>query len=1382
MKRANLSTNPISKASLPPSGKDGEALEETTELLDGEGTIPASSGHISDASSSIHPDTTIFSIANVEVKGYFKAISMNRTIAVEPIPFRLPEELKIYNSRPSNPYFVPRKQLLDDLFQVFGCDEEDGLSFQGLRSVVLSAFHGLSGVGKTQLALHYFNEPKKPYRFRGWFQADDKETLQREYLSLAYEAGLVDPESREDKQPEIIVRRVKDWLSRNPGWLLVYDNASNYDEVEDFLPGQGGDVLITSKSSAWIGKHIFVSVMELDEAVALVKKIYEPENDSEDGDIIALVEMLGRLPLAIAQAAAYIKVQQQNIATYLSRYEMKRLEMLSDDTLRKCWSQKEHEPVAVTWLLTIEELRKTVPDAESLLQFCAYFSNRDIPNYLLRACLYINPQEEETQASEKRYPLQAFWQLILAIRQYSLLEINKQQDTVSIHQLVQTVIQEPLSQEEKQRIILNTVSAINEEYPEKEPSMKDMQRRRNLIPHMQSVKQYSEKVFEQSKEMIEQTVELPLLLCLVDVYSDIGDVHRQKALLERALAIKEAHYDKDHWQLVATLVNLANAHGDLGDAHRQKALLERALAIQEAHYGKDHWQVAITLTNLGETHNALCIPKEAKALLERALAIQEAHYDKDCWQLAATLVNLANAHGFLGDAHQQKALLERALAIQEAHYGKDHWQVAITLTNLGETHNALCIPKEAKALLERALAIKEAHYDKDHWQLAATLVNLANAYGSLGDAHQQKALLERALIIDEAHYGKDHWQLAATLVNLANAHGDLGNVHQKKALLERALTIQEAHYGKDHWQVAITLTSLGGTHNALCIPKEAKALLERALTIQEAYYGKDHWQVAITLTNLANAHGDLGNAHQQKALLERALAIKEAHYGKDHWQLATTLVNLANAHGDLGDAHQQKALLERALIIDEAHYGKDHWQLAATLVNLANAHGFLGDAHQQKALLERALAIQEAHYGKDHWQLAATLVNLANAHGFLGDAHQKKALLERALAIEKQHYGEQHGEVGYTLYFLAKTYYQTKNYFEAFQYSQHAKQIFQNAKGFGENHPWTRTSAKFADFLEQIILQVISQSTQNDLDAAQQALQVGDIDKAIKHYEQHITTNPEEAEEAYHNLACCYHMRGDHEKADETFKKAVKEKPNSGVWCEYGHFLFTQSRYEEAIEPLQQAKALAIDNRQLWYGFAEKPFTEPGIQKEIEIVGDKGLTIDAALLSRYLLVNASHQLNQNVMKEKQKSSEDQEISGDLLVKMVTEKAKESLEEFVEFVKKTNTPLAYQLLRYTYQNLGDLELAEAILLGIEPQSEPIQTLTEEKMGEPDVTLNRNTQEVIQKTSSETEIQRTTLSSPTQTRYSFHHHDSSSVAPQKNEDDEQRNKLEITSMEM
>ena len=53
------------------------------------------------------------------------------------------------------------------------------------------------------------------------------------------------------------------------------------------------------------------------------------------------------------------------------------------------------------------------------------------------------------------------------------------------------------------------------------------------------------------------------------------------AMLERALALKEREFGRDHPEVAITLTKLANAHGSLGDAAKQRDFLDRARAIRE---------------------------------------------------------------------------------------------------------------------------------------------------------------------------------------------------------------------------------------------------------------------------------------------------------------------------------------------------------------------------------------------------------------------------------------------------------------------------------------------------------------------------------------------------------------------------------------------------------------------------------------------------------------------------------------------------------------------------------------------------------------------------------------------------------------------------------
>eukprot|EP00971_Amphidinium_carterae_P194018 3849549-Amphidinium_carterae.1 len=93
-------------------------------------------------------------------------------------------------------------------------------------------------------------------------------------------------------------------------------------------------------------------------------------------------------------------------------------------------------------------------------------------------------------------------------------------------------------------------------------------------------------------------------------------------------------------------MNLGNAFGALGDAHKKRDYLERALRIQESHYGQEHPEVAITLTNLGDA-------AKQRDYQERALRIEESRYGQEHPHVAIMLANLGVAYGCLGDAAKE---------------------------------------------------------------------------------------------------------------------------------------------------------------------------------------------------------------------------------------------------------------------------------------------------------------------------------------------------------------------------------------------------------------------------------------------------------------------------------------------------------------------------------------------------------------------------------------------------------------------------------------------------------------------------------------------------------------------------------------------------------
>jgi hypothetical protein len=71
-------------------------------------------------------------------------------------------------------------------------------------------------------------------------------------------------------------------------------------------------------------------------------------------------------------------------------------------------------------------------------------------------------------------------------------------------------------------------------------------------------------------------------------------------MLERALAIEERAYGRDHTEVAVTLYNLGVAHGSLGDNSKKRDFLQRVLPIWTRAYGTDHPHTRLCQSALDE--------------------------------------------------------------------------------------------------------------------------------------------------------------------------------------------------------------------------------------------------------------------------------------------------------------------------------------------------------------------------------------------------------------------------------------------------------------------------------------------------------------------------------------------------------------------------------------------------------------------------------------------------------------------------------------------------------------------------------------------------------------------------------------------------------------
>ena len=725
-----------------------------------------------------------------------------------------------------------------------------------------SAITGLGDVGKTQLALEYSYRNADDYRVVWWVRSEEPATLAADYAGLAARLDLPEKGSQDQR---ITVEAVRRWLEENDGWLLVFDNAQDFKDLEDFLPRAGyGHVIITSRKQSWggVARMLNVDMFTPAESVTFLRR-RTGQNDEDSAK--ALAEALGNLPLALEQAGAYIQETGISLSAYLKLFQERQKELLSRGK-----PDSYPDTVATTWDLSFQKASEEVPASADLLNLCAFLAPDDIPKSLLTSGAEYLP---ESLASAVKDDM-ALNDAVAALKRYSLM--NVADDSLSVHRLVQDVARDRLSDDERKQWAEAAVRLVSYAFPYESVEVRTWPVCSVILPHSLAAARHAEEIEAAQRET-------QYLLNQAGLYlKSRAEFKEARGLYERALRIAETFFGQEHNEVAVIINNLGQVLQDMGNLEGAKKNFERALQIGEKVYGTDHPKVAIYVNNLGLVLKDLGDLAGAKKNFERALQIGEKVYGTDHPQVAIYVNNIGLILQDLGDLEGAKKNFERVLKIGEKVYGTDHPKVAIYVNNLGLVLQALGDLAGARKSYEQALEIDENIYGPNHPNVARDINNLGTVLQDMGDLASSKKNFERALQIDEKVYGPDHPNVAIRVNNIGMVLQALGDLAGARKSYERALQIDENIYGPNHFNVARDVNNLGMVLQALGDLAGARKSYERALQIDENIYGPNHFNVARDVNNLGSVLQDLGDQANAKKNYERALEIVRNNLGENH--------------------------------------------------------------------------------------------------------------------------------------------------------------------------------------------------------------------------------------------------------------------------------------------------------------------------------------------------------------------------------------------------------------------------------------------------------------------------------------------------------------------
>ena len=660
------------------------------------------------------------------------------------------------------------------------------------------------------------------------------------------------PEYEESDQNKL-KEAVRHWLRKHTGWLLILDNIEDLNLLQQFVPvDRQGAVLLTTRRQVTepVAQALELELLPENDAILFLlkrTKVLAVDMILEDAhahDIEAartITRLLDNLPLALDQAGAYILETPCSFAEYLTLFQTYQSQLLQRRIGKKIPTDHP-ESVAATFRLNFQQVQQRSEIAGELLRLFAFLASDAIPEEILTADVSsLGPVLAPVVADPLRRN-----QAIEVLRAYSLIGRNPTEKTLSIHRLVQAVLQDVLEDEERRIWAVRAMQAINAAFPYPNARFPQPQydpgtwpRCERLLPHLSLVTQYIETNHSISEEIeVAQTGDL---LYSASSYLRTRARYAEAELLsQRLLRIFERYLGPEHLYMDAPFRDLAMLYSVQGKYAEAEPLYKRALYIREQRLGPDHPDVADPLNDLAGLYRDQGKYAEAEALHQRALHIREQYVGPEHPAIIASLYGLANIYSAQDKYTKAEALYQRALHIGEQYLGPEHPNVVNLLNNLAACYSNQGKYTEAELLYKRALRIQEQELGPDHLNVAYLLNNLAICYREQSKYTEAELLYKRALHTQEQKLGPEHPDVARALDVLAVCYREQSKYAEAELLLQRSLHIMEQNLGSEHPETARIVIGFARLRQAQGNSEEARTWYVRALAIYKQAFGVYH--------------------------------------------------------------------------------------------------------------------------------------------------------------------------------------------------------------------------------------------------------------------------------------------------------------------------------------------------------------------------------------------------------------------------------------------------------------------------------------------------------------------------------------------------------------
>jgi tetratricopeptide (TPR) repeat protein len=741
---------------------------------------------------------------------------------------------------------------------------------------------GLGGAGKTQLALQFAYTVRETMSAVSifWMPALSMESYEQACVAVAAALHISQAETGEDNAKEL----VKEHLSADQAgpWLLVLDNADDHDilygtehvaGIIDYLPeSDKGMTVFTTRVQELAVSLTRGDVLELgsmsrlDATNFLEKSLIKKPLTEEHEEMEELLDELTCLPLAIAQAAAYLNINRTTITKYLRllrHRDQDTISLMSKEFRDQTRYKGSANAVASTWVVSFSQLRERDALAADLLAFMSCIEWKAIPQSLL-------PKMQSQERIEEAIGTLCGYSFVSRREGDNTSEVDGGEEWYDLHRLVHLATRIWVDNYGSTDVAQKALAHVAEIFPSVDFDNQAVWR--SYMPHALRLLNRKISVDVHSRARLS----LRVGRCL---HFD-GRVPEAVRWLEECYRCREG-LDEDDPDRLSSEHELGvsyQANGQIEDAVR---LLEHVVKVQDT-LAETHPNRLQSQHQLGVSYWANGQIEDAVRLLEHVVKVRDATLAETHPNRLASQHQLGFSYQANGQIEDAVRLLEHVVKVRDATLAETHPNRLSSQHQLGACYQANGQIEDAVRLLEHVVKVRDATLAETHPNRLHSQHQLGVSYWVNGQIEDAVRLLEHVVKVHNATLTETHPDRLHSQHELGVCYEANGQIEDAVRLLEHVVKVRDATLTETHPHRLASQHALGFSYKANGQIEDAVRLLEHVVKVQDDTLAETHPDRLQSQNALGACYQANGQIEDAVRLLEHVVKVHNATLAETH--------------------------------------------------------------------------------------------------------------------------------------------------------------------------------------------------------------------------------------------------------------------------------------------------------------------------------------------------------------------------------------------------------------------------------------------------------------------------------------------------------------------